>query len=213
MSSSSGGSCFGAPHSKPFVMCSAKNTASATLDFSKGSVEDGVVNSPPSQGVVKTPLCSLSPLKRAQSSRREVGLSSPNSRNQIISNRELYAHIEEGAELLRVNDRILSNNASALALVQVSNFITDIAVGGGNWMSQRKSSSTGQILRFLGVSSPSQQSISGGSIPLAASTFQYRILGGGFSLGNREAFKYSVNRLRLTPSLPVSRSLSNSKNP
>ena len=171
MSSSGGGSSFGAPHSKPYMMCSATDAASAALDFSKGNVEDGVVNSPPSRGAVRTPLCSLSPLKQAQSSRREVGLSSPNSRNQITLNRELYAHIGEGGELLRVDDKILSNSASAFALVQVSNFITDTTVGGGNWMSERKSCSAGQIPRFLGVSSPSRQSISGGSTPLAASTF------------------------------------------
>ena len=99
MSSSGGGSCFGAPHSKPYVMCSATDVVSAALDFSKGNVEDGVVNSPPSRGAVRTPLCSPSPLKRVQSSQREVGLSSPNSRNQITLNRELYAHIGEGGEL------------------------------------------------------------------------------------------------------------------
>ena len=171
MSSSGGGSCFGAPHSKPYVMCSATNAASAALDFSKGNVEDGVVNSPTNRGAVRTPLCSLSPLKRAQSSRREVGLSSPNSRNQITSNRELYAHIGEGGELLRVDDKILSNSTSALALVQVSNFITDTAVEGENWMSEWKSCFASQIPRFLDVSSPSRQSVSDGSTPLAASTF------------------------------------------
>ena len=112
-----------------------------------------------------------------------------------------------------MDDKILSNSASALALVQVNNFITDTMVGGGNWMSERKSCSAGQIPRFLGVSFPSRQSISGGSTPLAASTFRRRVLGGGFSFGNREAFKYSVNRSQLTPSPPVSRSLSNSENP
>ena len=65
----------------------------------------------------------------------------------------------------------------------------------------------------MGVSSPSRQSISDGSTPLAASTFRCRVLSGGFSLRNREAFNYSVNRSRLTPSSPVSRSLSNSENP
>ena len=139
MSSSRGGSCFGAPHSKPYVMCLATDTASVALDFSKGNVEDGVINSSPSRGVVRTSLCSPSPLKQTQSSRKEVGLSLPNLCNQITSNRELYAHIGEGSELLQVNDKILSNSAFALTLVQVSNFIMDTAVGGGNWMSKRKS--------------------------------------------------------------------------
>jgi hypothetical protein len=40
--------------------CSA---ASATVDFAKGNVEDGVVNSPPSRGAGRSPVCSPFPLR------------------------------------------------------------------------------------------------------------------------------------------------------
>ena len=64
-STSEGGSCGTAPLSKPYMLCSATEAASATIDYSKGNIEDRVVDSPPSRGLVKTPICSPSPLKRA----------------------------------------------------------------------------------------------------------------------------------------------------
>jgi hypothetical protein len=48
---------------KPYLMYSATNVASATLDFSKGNVEDGVVDSPPSRSVGRMPVYSPSPLR------------------------------------------------------------------------------------------------------------------------------------------------------
>ena len=47
------------------MLCSVGDAASTTIDYSKGNIEDGVVDSPPSRGPVKTPICSPSPLKRA----------------------------------------------------------------------------------------------------------------------------------------------------
>jgi hypothetical protein len=44
-------------------MYSATDAASATIDFAKGNVEDGVVNSPPSRGAGRSPICSPSPLR------------------------------------------------------------------------------------------------------------------------------------------------------
>jgi hypothetical protein len=40
----------------------ATDAASVALDFSKGNVEDGFVDSPPSRSVERTPVCSPSPL-------------------------------------------------------------------------------------------------------------------------------------------------------
>ena len=57
-----------APLSKPYMLCSAADVVSAAIDYLKGNIEDGVIDSPPSRGPVKTPICSLSPLKRASSS-------------------------------------------------------------------------------------------------------------------------------------------------
>jgi hypothetical protein len=47
---------------KPYLMYSATNVASATLDFSKGNVEDGVVDSPPSRSVGRMRQRSCSPM-------------------------------------------------------------------------------------------------------------------------------------------------------
>ena len=60
-----GGSCGTAPLSKPYMLCSAADAASAAIDYLKGNIEDRIVDSPPSRGPVKTPICSPSPLKRA----------------------------------------------------------------------------------------------------------------------------------------------------
>ena len=37
-------------YSKPYVLFSATDAASAAIDFSKGNVEDGVIDSPPGRG-------------------------------------------------------------------------------------------------------------------------------------------------------------------
>ena len=51
------------------MLCLATDAASAAIDYSKGNIEDGVIDSPPSRGPMKTPICSPSPLKRASSNR------------------------------------------------------------------------------------------------------------------------------------------------
>ena len=63
-SESGGASCDTAPFSKPYMFRSATDAASAAIDYSKGNIEDGIVDSPPSRGPGRTPIYSPSPLKR-----------------------------------------------------------------------------------------------------------------------------------------------------
>ena len=49
--------------SKPYLMYSATDTASVTVDYAKGNIEDSVMNSPPSHGAGRLPVCSSSPLR------------------------------------------------------------------------------------------------------------------------------------------------------
>jgi hypothetical protein len=95
-SDSTGGSCGTAPKSKPYMMRSAADAASAAIDYSKGDVEDGVVDSPPSRGPVRTPICSPSPLKRASSSRGRSF--SPTPRTEGATNRKLDLPIDRATE-------------------------------------------------------------------------------------------------------------------
>jgi hypothetical protein len=48
--------CFPSQFSKPYLMYSATNAASAAVDFAKGNVEDGIVDSPPSRDVARLPI-------------------------------------------------------------------------------------------------------------------------------------------------------------
>jgi hypothetical protein len=57
------GDCVPSQFSKPYLMYSATDVAFATVDFAKGNVEDGVINSPPSRGAGRLPVCSPSPLR------------------------------------------------------------------------------------------------------------------------------------------------------
>ena len=54
--------------SKPYLICTAIDVASMIMDFSKQSVDDGVVDSPPERRAGITPVASPSPLKRVYSS-------------------------------------------------------------------------------------------------------------------------------------------------
>ena len=56
------GSLASLQYSKPYVLFSATDAASAAIDFSKGNVEDGVVNSPPNRGPWRSPVVSTSSL-------------------------------------------------------------------------------------------------------------------------------------------------------
>jgi hypothetical protein len=57
------GDCVPSQFSKPYLMYSATDATSATVDFAKDNVEDGVVNSPPSRGAGRSPVYSPSPLR------------------------------------------------------------------------------------------------------------------------------------------------------
>ena len=50
--------------SKPYLMCTATDAASAIMDFSKQKVDDDVVDSPPERRARISPVASPSPLKR-----------------------------------------------------------------------------------------------------------------------------------------------------
>ena len=50
-SKSRNGGCALSEYSKPYVLFSATDAASAAIDFSRKSMDDGVVDSPPSRGL------------------------------------------------------------------------------------------------------------------------------------------------------------------
>jgi hypothetical protein len=57
------GDCVPSQFSKPYLMYSAIDAASTIIDFAKGNVKDSVVNSAPSRGAGRLPVCSPSPLQ------------------------------------------------------------------------------------------------------------------------------------------------------
>ena len=63
--------------SKPYMFRFATDAVSAAIDYSKGNIEDRVVDSPPSRGPDRTPMCSPSPLKQVSSSRGQSLSSTP----------------------------------------------------------------------------------------------------------------------------------------
>ena len=103
-SESAGGSCGPSRFSRPYVLCSATDAASAAIDFSKGSVEDGVVDSPPSRAFMKTPVCSPSPLKQGTSMAVRGRSHSPNQRMESTPHRKLYEGNGDDYVIPCVND-------------------------------------------------------------------------------------------------------------
>ena len=93
--SSNGGSYLPSPHLRPPMLCSATDAASAAIDFSKGNVEEGAVNSLPSRGPGKTPICSPSLLKRIAYTPSQMHLQSPTRRADMTTHRKLYAEEED----------------------------------------------------------------------------------------------------------------------
>ena len=57
------GDCVPSQFSKLYLMYFATNVASTIVDFAKGNIEDGIVSSPPSCGVGRSPVYSPSPLR------------------------------------------------------------------------------------------------------------------------------------------------------
>ena len=105
-SESNGGSRDTAPVSKPYILCSAADAASATIDYSKGNIQDDVVNSPPGRGPQRTPTCSPSLLKRASSGRRDSFTSI--ERTDASTSRKLDLRLQEACQHPRFEDTSLN---------------------------------------------------------------------------------------------------------
>ena len=89
-SKSRNGGCALSEYSKPYVLFSATNAASAAIDFSKKSVDNGVVDSLPSRGAWRSPVLSASPLEgshRIEGRHRSPSPGLPSSRTP---HRQLY---------------------------------------------------------------------------------------------------------------------------
>ena len=119
------GSYFAIPYSKPYVLCSATDAASAAIDFLKGNVEEGVVDSPPSHGVPRTPICSPFPLKRIASTPSRMRSQSPTERTEFTPNRKLYTddiveavdpHVDGAVPLLPIVGHPLLQSAKLKAM-------------------------------------------------------------------------------------------------
>jgi len=80
--------------SRRYDLFTATDAASATMDFTKEGVDDGVVDSPPSRGPVRTPVCSPSPLKRLCTSPSRRRSMSPNPPACKTPQRQLYVGVE-----------------------------------------------------------------------------------------------------------------------
>ena len=107
------------------MLCSATDAASAAIDFSKGNVEEGVVDSPSNRGVPRTPVCSPSPLKRIASTPRRMRSQSPTQCTEFTPNRKLYTddiveavdpHVDGVVPLLPVVGRPLLQSAELKAM-------------------------------------------------------------------------------------------------
>ena len=77
-------------YSKPYVLFSATDAASATIDFSKGNVEDGVVDSPPSRGPWRSPVVFASPLQGSPCAGGRDRSLSPDREPSRTLHRQLY---------------------------------------------------------------------------------------------------------------------------
>jgi hypothetical protein len=60
------GDCIPSQFLKPYLMYSANDVVSATVDFAKGNVDDGGDDNPPSCSVGRTSVYSPSPLQGGQ---------------------------------------------------------------------------------------------------------------------------------------------------
>ena len=90
LSGSVGGSCILSLYSKLYVMCSTTDAASTAINFSRAGVDKGIVDSPPSRGPTRTPLCSSLPLKRLISTVPQSRSLSRALRTQTTLHRKLY---------------------------------------------------------------------------------------------------------------------------
>ena len=91
--------CGQSQYSKPYVLFFATDAASAAIDFSKSNVDDGVVDSPPSRGLRRSPIVSPSPLRRSLCRPRSDHSSSPTPRFSNTPHRQLYKQCADEAPL------------------------------------------------------------------------------------------------------------------
>ena len=89
-SKSRNGGCALSEYSKPYVLFSATDAASAAIDFSRKSVDDGVVDSPPSRGAWRSPVLSASPLEGSQRIEGRHHSPSPGPPSSRTPHRQLY---------------------------------------------------------------------------------------------------------------------------
>ena len=88
---SEGGALGGQEYSKPFLLFSATDAASAAIDFSRGDLEQDVVNSPPSSGGGRIVVNSPSPLKLVgRCTPRRERSTSPTLQTALTPQRQLY---------------------------------------------------------------------------------------------------------------------------
>ena len=82
--------CGQSQYSKPYVLFSATDAASAAIDFSKSNVDDGVVDSPPNRGLRRSPIVLPSPLQGSLCRPRSDRSSSPTPRSSNTPHRQFY---------------------------------------------------------------------------------------------------------------------------
>jgi hypothetical protein len=87
------GDCVPSQFWKPYLMYSTTDAASTIVDFAKGNVEDGVVNSPSSRGVGRSPVCSPSPLRGCDWTPTGQHSCSLTKRNVRTPQRQLYSKL------------------------------------------------------------------------------------------------------------------------
>ena len=91
--------CGQSQYSKPYVLFSATDAASAAIDFSKSNVDNVVVDSPPSRGLRRSPIVSPSPLRGSLYIPRSDRSSSPIPRSSNTPHRQLYKQCADEAPL------------------------------------------------------------------------------------------------------------------
>jgi hypothetical protein len=98
--------CVPSQFSKPYLMYSATDATSAALDFSKGNVEDRVVDSPPSHRAGRTHVCSPSPLRDCRSTPIRQRSRSPTHHNVRTLQRQLYCKASLDMDEAKENDHV-----------------------------------------------------------------------------------------------------------
>ena len=91
--------CGQSQYSKPYILFSATDAASAAIDFSKSNVNDGVVDNLPSRGLRRSLIVSPSPLQGSLCRPRSDRSYSPTPRSSNTPHQQLYKHCVDEAPL------------------------------------------------------------------------------------------------------------------